>query len=83
MCQLIFGVTQPDSDEIFLEGQKIQVHQTSQVVEYGIAFVPENRQFHGLILDKNVEDNITLLLLNKLLGKIGLKKVKARQGKTK
>lgn len=83
MCQSIFGVTQPDSGEIILEGKKIHVHSTSQAMEYGIAFVPESRQVQGLVLDKNVEDNITLLLLHKLLSKIKLINVKSRQGKAK
>lgn len=83
MCQSIFGVTQPDSGEIILEGKKIQVNSTSQAVEYGIAFVPESRQVQGLVLDKDVEDNITILLLHKLLGKIKLISVKSKQEKAK
>ncbi len=81
MCQSIFGITQPDSGEIFLDGKKIEVPNTSKALEYGIAFVPESRQVQGLVLDKNVEDNITLLLLHKLLGKLSLINTKSKQEK--
>lgn len=72
MIQAIFGINKPDSGEIFIEGKKVNIDNPWDALELGIGFVPESRQTQGLVLDKNLESNITLPLLKKFTNKMGL-----------
>lgn len=56
----IFGVDSLDSGEIFLEGEKIDIHNPSTAIEKGIGFLTEDRKEEGLILDYTLRDNISL-----------------------
>lgn len=46
--------------EIYLLGQPIRRHSPRQVLERGVAHVPEDRQRHGLVLSFPVRDNLVL-----------------------
>ncbi|MDI9520272.1 MAG: sugar ABC transporter ATP-binding protein [Bacillota bacterium] len=68
--QALFGLNEPDSGEIWLEGKKISPKSPAEAEKLGIAFVPESRQTEGLILQQNVENNITLPILEKFANKL-------------
>lgn len=68
--QALFGLNAPDKGEIFLEGQKISPKSPAEAEKLGIAFVPESRQTEGLILQQNVENNITLPILRTFANKL-------------
>lgn len=70
VAQALCGVNIPDSGEIILDGEKVSIKSPEEAVGLGIAYVPESRQTEGLILRQSVEDNITLTILEKLLGKL-------------
>lgn len=72
MVQSIFGINNPDSGEIFIDGKKVNIKNSWDALEMGIGLIPESRQTQGLILDKDLESNITLPLLKKFTNKIGL-----------
>jgi len=72
LCESIFGCAQPDEGEILLNGQKVVIPNTDKAVELGIAFVPEDRQHKGIILNNNAEDNITLNILKQLVNRLNL-----------
>lgn len=73
----IFGLNQPDSGEILMNGKPLSITTPTQAVETGIAFVPENRAVEGLVLRQNMRDNITLAVLGQMVNKLGL--VNSRQ----
>ncbi|NLY89651.1 MAG: sugar ABC transporter ATP-binding protein [Firmicutes bacterium] len=70
VAQTIFGNNLPESGEILLEGKKVDLTSTSKALEYGIGYVPENRQTEGLVLDKSLETNISVTILEELIGKV-------------
>lgn len=72
MVQAIFGINNPDSGEIYIEGQRVDIKSSWDALDKGIGLIPESRQTQGLILDKNLESNITLPLLKKFTNKMGL-----------
>ncbi len=68
----LFGLNQPDSGEIFLEGKKIMPRSPAEAKKLGIAFVPESRQTEGLVLQQDAESNLTLPILGNFTNRMGL-----------
>ena len=66
----LFGLNEPDSGEVWLEGKKINPKSPAEAEELGIAFVPESRQTEGLILQQNAENNITLPILRSFANRL-------------
>ena len=60
MMQAIFGLTKLDDGELYLAGQKLDIHSPKDAIEKGIAFVTEDRKGEGLVLGMSVAHNITL-----------------------
>lgn len=65
----LFGLNPPDQGEILIHGQKAELKNVPQAMKHKIAFIPEDRHHEGLILNMSMEDNITLSILNQMLGK--------------
>ena len=72
MAQAIFGIQRPDSGDILINGKKVEIKDSYDALEAGIAYIPESRQTQGLILDQSVENNITLPLLKKYTNRFGM-----------
>jgi rhamnose transport system ATP-binding protein len=72
LAKTIFGLDPVDSGEILLRGKPIRIGHPSEAIEYGIAYLPEDRRKHGVVLDFPVSANITLASLKKLSGFRGL-----------
>lgn len=66
IARVLFGIDRADSGEIRI-GQKV-VHITSPkaAMQYGIAYVPEDRHQHGLVLDFSIMSNMTLPILQQV-----------------
>jgi rhamnose transport system ATP-binding protein len=60
---VLFGLTPADSGEIRLHGRPVTIDSPAQAVALGIAYVPEDRRRHGVILDMSVASNATLATL--------------------
>jgi ABC-type sugar transport system ATPase subunit len=60
IMQAVFGVTEIDSGEIYIEGNKVKFRNVQDAIDHGIALIPENRKKEGLILKNTVGYNITL-----------------------
>jgi len=72
LARTIFGLTEPDRGEILLRGEPIRIGHPQEAIEYGIAYLPEDRRRHGVVLDFPISSNITLASLKKLSGVAGL-----------
>jgi rhamnose transport system ATP-binding protein len=66
LAKTIFGLVAPDAGEIHLRGAPISIDHPSEAIEYGIAYLPEDRRRHGVILDFPISANITLASLKHL-----------------
>ena len=66
LARTIFGLTPADEGEILLRGQAIKLDSPAQAIASGIAYVPEDRRRHGVILDLPISANITLAALDEL-----------------
>jgi len=66
LAKTIFGLIAPDAGEIHLRGTSVSIGHPSEAIEYGIAYLPEDRRRHGVILDFPISANITLASLKRL-----------------
>lgn len=66
LARVLFGLTPADSGEILLRGKPIRIDSSARAVELGIAYVPEDRRRHGVILDMPVAANTTLAILRRI-----------------
>jgi rhamnose transport system ATP-binding protein len=63
VARAIFGVEPPTSGIIELDGKDIRITSSQQAIALGLAYVPEDRQLHGLISRMNITANISLPML--------------------
>lgn len=66
LARTIFGLAPSDEGEILLRGEQIKINNPAQAIERSIAFLPEDRRRHGVVLDLPIAANITLASLDKL-----------------
>ena len=60
LARVLFGLTPADSGLIRLGGQAVEIRSPTRAVALGIAYVPEDRRRHGVILDMTTAANTTL-----------------------
>lgn len=58
--RLVFGADRPDSGEILIAGRPITVKSPRHAIGQQIGFIPEDRRSEGLVLLRNVRENVTL-----------------------
>jgi rhamnose transport system ATP-binding protein len=66
VARALFGIDRVDSGEIVLRGEPASIDSPSEAVAAGMAFVPEDRQHQGLVLEMAIEQNTTLPILRRL-----------------
>jgi rhamnose transport system ATP-binding protein len=66
LARTVFGLDPADSGEIRLKDQVVQIDGPIQAIESGIAYLPEDRRRHGVIMDMAISSNITLASLRRL-----------------
>ena len=63
LARTIFGLTPADCGEIQVRGTRVDIDSPSTAMGFGIAYVPEDRRQHGVVLPMSVASNITLASL--------------------
>ena len=69
----------PDSGKLFINNKELQINSPKDALKNVIAYIPESRQTQGLVLQKTVESNITLPILEKLKNKLGIINIKKQR----
>jgi rhamnose transport system ATP-binding protein len=62
LARVLFGITPADRGEIFLRGKSVRISSPREAIEHGIAYVPEDRPRHGVILDLPIAQNMTMAI---------------------
>ena len=60
LARILFGLTSADSGEIRLHEKSVAVSSPQAAVARGIAYVPEDRRRHGVVLEMALEENISM-----------------------
>lgn len=63
VARALFGVEPPTSGRMQVDGREVRVTSPQQAIRLGLAYVPEDRQLHGLIPPMNITSNISLPML--------------------
>jgi rhamnose transport system ATP-binding protein len=66
LARAIFGIDPADEGEILLRGKPVKIDNPAQGIRHGIAYVPEDRRRHGVVLELPISANITLASLDRL-----------------
>jgi rhamnose transport system ATP-binding protein len=66
LARTVFGLTPADDGEILLYGQRVRIDGPERAIAHGIAYLPEDRRRHGVILDMAVSANATLAVLHRI-----------------
>ena len=79
LARVLFGLTPADSGTITLDGETIAIRSPGEAVERGLAYLPEDRRRHGVILEMSVAANATLATLQTIsnLGMLDFRKERA------
>ena len=75
----MFGLDPIDEGELRLRGQPVRLSSPAAAIAAGIAYVPEDRRRHGVILDMPIDANITLASLDRLSRPSGLDRGRERE----
>jgi rhamnose transport system ATP-binding protein len=66
VAETIFGVRRADHGVVRIDGQAVHIRSSRDAIRQGIAYVPEDRQQHGLLLPVSIAQNIALPRLRQL-----------------
>jgi rhamnose transport system ATP-binding protein len=60
LAETLFGLTPADSGEIMISGQGARIASPADAIHHGIAYVPEDRRKHGIVLEMPIAENTSL-----------------------
>jgi rhamnose transport system ATP-binding protein len=66
VARVLFGIDRRDEGEIRLGGHAVRFANSSEAMDAGIAYLPEDRHQEGLVLDFTIAQNVTLPILPRL-----------------
>ncbi len=66
LARVLFGLTPATGGDILLHGNRVSIRTPAAAVDQGIAYVPEDRRRHGVILELPIAANATLAVLRRI-----------------
>lgn len=60
IMRCLFGLDKPDGGEIYLDGEKLEVHDPIDAIRAGVCLVSEDRRREGIVPFMSVRENISL-----------------------
>ncbi len=66
MAHVIYGSVKKDSGEIYIDGKKTEIRSPADAIKHGMGLIPEDRKFHGCILNADIRFNTSLSIFGKL-----------------
>ena len=66
----IFGLTPGSKGDVYVKGEKAEIHTPVDALAKGIALVPESRKTEGLYLVQSVRFNTTIEVLNQFISRL-------------
>lgn len=79
VIQAVFGITKPDSGEIYIHGQKVEIKTPEDAIKNKMALLTEDRKQSGLFLTLSVKDNIIMASMSSFLRGIFVNNKKANE----
>jgi rhamnose transport system ATP-binding protein len=66
LARVLFGLTPADAGDVRIDGLPVRMDAPPTAIAAGLAYVPEDRRRHGVILDFSVSANATLAVLRSI-----------------
>ena len=66
IAEAIFGIRRPSRGTVSIDGKEVRPESPGQMVREGVAYIPENRDDHGLVVEQGVAANVCLAVLDRL-----------------
>jgi rhamnose transport system ATP-binding protein len=66
IAEAIFGIRPPSSGSVAIDGDETRPGSPEEMVDRGVAFIPEDRDANGVIVDLGVGQNICLSALDRI-----------------
>jgi rhamnose transport system ATP-binding protein len=66
VAETVFGLTPPDGGSIVVAGAPVRIGSPADAIRAGIAYLPEDRRQHGVVLDMSVAANASLASLDRV-----------------
>lgn len=66
-ARAIFGADPKESGDIYVNGQKVEIHNPADAVKAGIGYLSEDRKRYGIVVDKTVAENSTMATLGEYM----------------
>ena len=64
-AKTIFGEYKKSSGDIYVGGKKVNINSPKDAIEYGIAYLSEDRKKEGIVLNMSVRENMSICNLKK------------------
>jgi rhamnose transport system ATP-binding protein len=64
LAETLFGLRPRDRGEMLLDGQPVSIASPADAIRAGIAYLPEDRRQHGVVLDLSIAANASLASLS-------------------
>ncbi|MEF9945065.1 MAG: sugar ABC transporter ATP-binding protein [Lachnospiraceae bacterium] len=78
-ARALFGADKKDSGDIYINGEKVEIHKPADAVKYGIGYLSEDRKRYGIITGKTVAENTTMASLEMFMNGIFIDKKKEKE----
>jgi rhamnose transport system ATP-binding protein len=65
-AEALFGLAPVEAGEVYVDGRRVLIHSPDHALRAGLAYLPEDRRRHGVILDMSVAANTTLASLRRI-----------------
>ncbi len=79
LVRAIFGADIPDEGKIILEGKELSINNPRDAIKAGIGYITEDRKKDGLVLNLQVDENITLANVDEISNSMGILSKKEEQ----
>ncbi|MCF3933901.1 sugar ABC transporter ATP-binding protein [Acuticoccus sp. M5D2P5] len=79
IAETLFGLRSPDTGEIRIDDETVEIDAPPDAIARGLALVPESRKEQGLVLGMSCRDNMSMAQLGTVSNGMGFLKPKAEQ----
>jgi rhamnose transport system ATP-binding protein len=66
LAEALFGLATISQGSIYVDGRAMEIRSPRDAAQAGLAYVPEDRRRHGVILEMSISSNVTLASLDRL-----------------
>lgn len=66
LARVLFGLTPANTGRIELDGKEVTITSPAKAIANGMAYLPEDRRHHGVILEMSIAQNISMAIQERL-----------------